>query len=490
MAAAVAWDDFTSPAYKLGDSSVASSEMWNQFCAVIEKGPRTGKLMMKGIPGLKTFAVLPDTPLRGLLGIDGGNRLFAVSGGTVYEVYGDGTFAALAGSVALGQHPVTMAANGFEIAIASAGYLFMALGAVPGPGNVVPINFSDNSGPVMAQTVDLLDNYFIANPPNSKQIFISNLAPDGSIWDPGDTAYKEGYADNIARVFCDNEQLWLFGFETTEPWTDTGALFPFQRIQDTVLKIGCTAPWSVSGALGIRFWLFNCVVYSAFGVQPQRVSDSGVEAALKSYGNISDAEGFCYVDGGRLFYVLSIPSAQATWVLDNSLGAWHRRAFYQAGQPGRYRPRVYARAFTMDLVGDYQSGAIYQLDPKTYTDAGGADLVRDRICPYITESNRNLKYPQLQIDMKTGVGLPVNPAQNTPGYNPQLMMRYSDDRGKTFKNWRYASVGIEGEYQRRVIYNQNGASRVGKVFQTRFTEPCEYQVSGAYLKITPPGEQR
>ena len=479
------WEDFTSPAYKLGEGAIASSVMWNQYCGLVEKGPRTGKYRLQGIPGLPDFATLPDNPVRGLLSIDGGNRLFAVSGSSVFEVFGDGTYSQLTGAVANGPHPVTMAANGFEIAIASAGLLFMALGAIVGPGTVVPQNFTDGT-PIKAGTVDLLDNYFIADIVDSKQIFISNLAPNGAIWDPGDTAFKEGYADNIARVFCDNEQLWLFGFETTEPWTDTGALFPFSRIQDTVLKIGCTAPYSVAGALGIRFWLFQGVVYSAYGIQPERVSDYGVEAAIKSYGNTSDAEAWCQVDGGHLFYCLSFPSSNVTWVYDYSIKAWHQRGFFAAGAFNRYRPRVYAKAFSKDLVGDYQSGKIYQLDPKTYTDAGGVPLVRDRICPYVTAGNANISYPQLEIDMRTGVGLPVAPDQ--PGFDPQLMMRYSDDRGRTFNNWRTASVGLAGDYERRVIYNQNGASWIGKTFQTRFTEPCPYQVNGAYLRTSAPGD--
>src|ERR1700722_13544555 len=87
LASPIEFADFTSPAYKLESPNVASSQMINLYCEVVEKGPRTGKLRVGGIPGMKSFATLPDEPVRGLIGIDGGNRLFAVAGSTVYEVF-------------------------------------------------------------------------------------------------------------------------------------------------------------------------------------------------------------------------------------------------------------------------------------------------------------------------------------------------------------------------------------------------------------------
>ena len=476
------WDDFTSPAYKLETTNAASSVMRNLYCETIEKGERKGKNRIVGIPGLKTFATLAGGPMRALLSIDSGNRLFAIAGGTVYEVFANGTSQALVGAIAMDSHPALMSTNGFQIAISSGGYLYLANGGSPA-GTVQPITFlaADGGGAVQAGTLTFMDQYFIVDQINSKTIFISNLAPNGNLWDPGDTAQKEGYSDNIARVYCTNEQLWLFGFDTTEVWQDTGALFPFQRIQGALMSIGCTAPYSVASYLGILFWFWNGSVYYSPSLTPQRISDYGVEQAIKSYGNVADAEGYCYTSGGHIFYVLTFPSVGRTWVYDLSLQAWHERLFWQNGQWQQYRARVYARAFNMDLVGDPLTGTIYQMDRLTYTDAGGVPLRRERVCPYIQEEEKMLRHNRLTVDVDTGVGLSV--AADQPGYDPQMIMRYSDDRGKTWSNERQASMGMLGMDKTRVIYRQNGSSRLGKAYEIVVSDPVPVSINGAYLEL-------
>lgn len=475
--------EFTEPSYRLETPNSASSRLVNLMPELIEKGPRAGKFRLRNIPGLRDFATLPDQPLRELLQIDSGNRLFAVSGSTVYEVFGDGTFLAMTGNVANSSHPAIMRSNGFQLAIASGGQLYLVNGISGGGGTVTPLNFTDGS-PIHAATLDFLDQYFIVSIIDSKQIFISNLAPDGATWDPGDTAIKEGYADNISRIFADNEQLWLFGFDTTEPFVNTGAIFPFQRIQNVVLKIGCSAPYSVAGIQGNRFWFWNGVVYWAYGLAPQRISDHGVEESIKTYGTTVDAEGFCYMSNGDPCYVLTFPTARRTWAYNLNLKAWHERLFWSAGQWSQYRPRVYARAFGKDLVGDSRSGKIYQMDPTYYFDADNAALRRQRICPYITDQNRNYRYDQLTLDMDTGIGLDVGPG--FLGYDPTVIMRYSDNRGKKWSNERQASAGRIGQVDTRVIFNQIGASRIGKVFDVVMTDPVPTVYNTAYLKTGAP----
>lgn len=458
--------------------------MRNLFCETIEQGPRQGKLRIRQIPGLPDFTTLPDQPLRGLLAIDSGNRLFAVGGSTVYEVFPDGSFLAATGdSLAVDPHPAFMATNGLQLAISSGGLLYIVNGTGPGlPAVVNQVQFV-GGGPVKAASVDFLDQYFIVNAPSTKQIFISALA-DGETWDPVDTALKEGYPDNIARVFADNEQLWLFGFDTTETDVATSNIFPFQRIQGAVSKVGCSAPYSVAGVLGFRAWLFKGAVYGAYGTTPERISDYGVEEAIKTYGNTVDAEAWCYTSGGHVFYVLSFPNVGKTWVYDKSVKGWHERGFWDAGQFTQYRGRVYAQAFNKDLVGDYKSGKIFVMDPKVYTDAGGVALRRQQICPYLTDNMKNSRFNQLTIDGDTGIGLDVAPDQ--PGYDPQIIMKYSKNRGKSYGNERQASMGRVGENETRVIFNQLGSSRIGMVFDVVVTDPVPIVYNTAYLKIGAP----
>ena len=92
-----------------------------------------------------------------------------------------------------------------------------------------------------------------------------------------------------------------------------------------------------------------------------------------------------------------------------------------------------------------------------------------------------LRHNRLTVDVDTGVGLSV--AADQPGYDPQMIMRYSDDRGKTWSNERQASMGMLGMDKTRVIYRQNGSSRLGKAYEIVVSDPVPVSINGAYLEL-------
>lgn len=479
---------FVGPAYRLDTPNAAGDRAVNLFLEQVEQGPRQGKLRQRKTPGLKFFHQIGTGPIRALW--SNATDLFCVSGGELWQVNNPSqahTHATLIGPVANGTNPATIVTNGFQLLIASAGQLYFDAGDGTGVRPVVDIFGT----PVAAATATFLDNYIIVNIPNTKQIQISALAPNGATWDPADVAEKEGQPDNILRVYADNEQLFLFGNDTLEVWINTGGLFPFSRIQGAVFPIGCDSAWSVAGAAGIRMWLWKGVVWAASGLQPTRVSDFGVEQAIKGYTleDQQNSEAFAWVDAGHLFYALSFPFSGATWVFDYSNKTWHERLYYSNGQYGRFRGRVYARAFGLDLVGDYASNAIYSMDPTWGYDAPPitnpagtpVPLRWRRVCPYITDNLKNTRYNRLTLDMDTGVGLQVPVGQ--VAQDPHVMMRYSRNRGKTWSNERQASLGAVGEYDKRVFFNQLGSSYVGLACDVYGTDPVLTSINAAYIDL-------
>ena len=445
---------------------------------------------------------MPQGPITALWA--GGVRMFAIAGSQLYEVYIDGTFSPSLGYVGLGTAPAEIVSNGFQLAIASAGQGYITGGPIiPIPGHepdqsVVPI--IDEAGQILyAATMAFMDQYFIAGIANSKQIRISQLAPDGGSWDPGDAAIKEAYSDNIQRVWVDSpggELLFLFGAQTQEIWQDTGGLFPFTRISGAVYPIGCDSAWSVAGANGMRFWIWNGTIWGQAGTAaPSRISDFGVEQAIRGYPQLNipgysyfdqtNCEGSCYIYGGHVFYMLSFPQAGVTWVYDAATQNWHKRLQWANNQWNRYRPRMFAQQWGMTFGGDYETGAIYVLDPSVYTDYlnGAIPLRRDRIAPYITDRMKNQRYNRLELDMATGVGLPV--AQGTPGYDPQIGMRYSPDRGNTWSAWRQTSIGKQGQYNKRAFWPQLGSSYIGMTAHVSITDPIDASINAAYLDVSP-----
>ncbi len=485
------WPGFCAGSYTLESPNAACSELINYYTEIIEEvGPRQGRTRIRQIPGLPKLLTLPLRPIRALWA--GGTRAFAVAGNQLFEFYQDGTFSPPLGFIAPGTNPAIIVSNGFQLAIASAGLGFITNGPlVPIPGHpsdssVVPI-IDTTGAPVQAATMAFMDQYFIAGIQNSKQVMISNLAPAGAVWDPGDTAIKEAYSDNIQRVWVDQpggEMLFLFGAETLEIWQDTGGLFPFQRIQAAVYPFGCDSAWSVAGGTGARFWLWNKAIWASIGTGlPQRVSDYGVEQAIKGYSYFDqvNAEAGWYADGNHSFYAISFIEANVTWVYDLAMKAWHKRLYWHNNQWNRYRPRMFASQWGMNLAGDYETGDIYILDPTVYTDAQGVPLRRDRIAPYVGQEMKNVRYNRLTLDMNTGVGLAV--AQNAPGWDPQIGMRYSNNRGKTWSNWRTQSLGKLGEDDKRVFFTTLGAARIGWTAHTSVTDPIDASINGADLDV-------
>lgn len=472
------WPQFAGPDYVLESPSASLSELINFYLEQLEEGIRKGQFRMRQIPGLLYYKTVDPGPIRALwAGID---RLFVVSGGGLWEVFqNQATPAVSFGSVGNGPTPAIIQANGAQLAISSAG-----LGYISNGGPCLPILLSDGT-PLEASSMAFLDQYFIAGVINTNQVRISALA-DGNIWPVDDVAEKEAYADHIVRVWVDQpggELLWLFGNDTYEVWQNTGGLFPFQRIPAAVFSVGCDSPYSVAGGQGLRFWLWHGVIYGASGLPPQRVSDFGVEQAIKgySYFDQTNAEAFFYIEGGHLFYAISFIEAGVTWVYDHSIKSWAKRALWKNNQWQRYRPRVYAKQWGKHYVGDYASGTIWIMDPNTYTDAEALPLRRDRIAPYLTDNMNNQRYNRLTLDMDTGVGINVD--STALGYDPQVGMRYSVDRGKTWSDWRQQSAGKIGETLRRVFWTQMGSSRIGITVQVSMDAPVGCTINTAYLEV-------
>jgi PKD repeat protein len=70
----------------------------------------------------------------------------------------------------------------------------------------------------------------------------------------------------------------------------------------------------------------------------------------------------------------------------------------------------------------------------------------------------------------------------TPGEDPQVMLRISNDGGKTFISEQWRSAGKAGEYLARVEWNRLGAAR-RRVFEVVVTDPIPWRLTGAYLKL-------
>jgi hypothetical protein len=81
----------------------------------------------------------------------------------------------------------------------------------------------------------------------------------------------------------------------------------------------------------------------------------------------------------------------------------------------------------------------------------------------------------VQIDIETGLGLPVG-----QGDNPQGMIQVSKDGGHVWGAEKWVPLGKIGEYRRRATRRRLGAAR-DIAIRFRITDPIPRRLCGAYL---------
>jgi hypothetical protein len=474
----------------LGSSYVARSinaadnRCVNLFPEVIPEGGKEPGFLNRA-PGLQFQQTIGTGPIRALWAHQtNGSDFYVVSGTEFYKVTGLTATPTKLGDVT-GTGPVSIADNGTQIFLACNGPSYIY--------NEVTNVFAQITDPDFpgAVTVGYLDGYFVFNEPNSQKVWVTQLF-DGTSVDPLDFASAEGSPDGLVGLIVDHREAWLFGTDSVEVWYNAGSAdFPLTRIQGAFNEIGCVAAFSIAKLDNGLFWLGTDargqgIVYRANGYTGQRVSTHAIEYAIAQYGNISDAIGYTYQQEGHAFYVLTFPSANATWVYDVATQAWHERAGWNTstGQFTRHRSNCQCNFGGNTVVGDYENGNIYTLDLDVYSDNGGIQkwLRSWRALPTGQNNLKRTAQHSLQLDCESGTGLITG-----QGSDPEIMLRFSDDGGHTWSNEHLSKMGKIGEYYRRVFWRRLGMTLKlrDRVYEVSMTDPVKTAIMGAELLISP-----
>jgi len=458
--------------------NAADNRMVNLFPEVVPEG---GKALgwLQRAPGLKFQQTIGTGPIRALWVV--GTELYVVSGSSVYKLLSLLGAPVLIGSVS-GTGPVSIADNGTQIFFACNGPSYIYNRTTDAFAAITDPDF------VGAVSVAYLDGYFVFNEPNSQRVWVTTLL-DGSTVDPLDFASAEGAPDALVALTVDHREAWLFGTNSVEVWYNTGAAdFPLERIQGAFNELGCAAPNSIAKLDNRLFWLGSDargsgVVYVANGYTGARISTHAIEWQIQSYGTIADAVAYTYQQDGHAFYVLTFPSANATWVYDVATQAWHARAGFIDNAFTRHRSNCQASFENTVVVGDFENGNVYTLDLNTYADNDQVQkwLRSWRAIPPGENQLARTTHHNLQLDIESGVGL--NAGQ---GSDPQVMLRWSDDGGHTWSNEHWVSIGRIGEYYTRAIWRRLGMTLKlrDRVYEISMTDPVKTAIMGAELQIS------
>ena len=202
-----------------------------------------------------------------------------------------------------------------------------------------------------ADRVDYLDTFLVFNQPGTRNFYctLSNVLTI----DPTYIAAKTSYPDNIQVHMVNHRELWLLGSQkSTELWYDAGGTqFPFQIEPGVYIEQGCVAKASVARHDVEIFWLGinadgKATVFLGKDYKAQPISTYAIAQKLSDYTTISDAIGMVYQQQDHIFYVLTFPSANATWVYDRRENLWHERMWLDSnGGENRIRPNFLIAAY-------------------------------------------------------------------------------------------------------------------------------------------------
>lgn len=437
-------------------------------------------------PGLKLLASSPlgVSPSRGLYTATNGN-LYRIVGNSVYSV--DSAWVhTLLGTMATSTGMCYMIDNGLVMVIvdgSSMGYCVDI--ASNNYGTIAPSNFYGGN------RVQYLDTYFLLNKPGTQIWYISLSLVTfaqlvaGTAFNALDFAAKVGYADPLITLSVVHREVWLLGSLTGEVWYNSGAAdFTYEQLPGAFIEHGIIAVDSVAEYDLGAYWVSRDkagigMVLKGSQYVAERITTHAIETELSKYSTISDAVGKIYQQRGHVFYVLTFPTADKTWVYDESQRLWHERASIDNnGVFHAVKFNCLASAYGKIVAGDTTAGTLYQLDIDTYKDLE-MPIPRIRSWPHLLDDDKRVIYPGFAAKM--GVGEDDGSLDSTSQTNPPVVfLRWSDDGGKTFGNAMAQSLGALGQWKTDIQWNRLGMGR-DRVFELSWSVPAKTALNGAYL---------
>jgi hypothetical protein len=527
--------------------NAADARMVNLFPEIV---PEAGKepAFLNRAPGLELLATIGSGPIRGLWAFSSSDSTaFVVSGTELYKI--NTSYAATLLGTVVGTGPVSLADNGTQLFIAANGpsYIYNnttnVFGQItdpdfPGAVTVCYLDgyfvFNEPNSQKLWVTA-LLDGTSI----DPLEFASTEGSPDGLIAVAANFREVWAFGTNSIEVWYDSGATDFPLQRIQGAFNELGCAAPY-----SVAKMDNGMFWLGRDRRG------QGMVYRANGYTGQRISTHAVEWQIQQYSDISDAIAYTYQQGGHSFYVLTFPTGNATWVYDAATEAWHERAGWVNGDFTRHRSNCQMAFNNQIVVGDYANGNLYAFDLDVYADNGSIQkwLRSWRALPIGQNNLKRTAHHSLQLDCESGVGLNLYPGYNSenidtesglnlvaeyvqtflatqsgvtltteagdgfeplgqyelsdtditgyeivtnsypaaPGYNPEVMLRWSDDAGHTWSNEHWSPVGKIGNYQHRVFWRRLGMTLKlrDRVYEVSGTDPVKTVIMGAELILS------
>ncbi|MFM7012464.1 MAG: hypothetical protein ACKO0Z_24575 [Betaproteobacteria bacterium] len=160
-------------------------------------------------------------------------------------------------------------------------------------------------------------------------------------------------------------------------------------------------------------------------------------------------------------------------MFDVSTNEWHQRKSYGYDN---WRPVFTAQIDGVTFAGDSLTGRIAKLDGETFTEFGS--IVRaEGTCPPVSGGSTMIHH-RLEMMFEAGVGTLATPA-------PQVMLKWSDDNGKSWSNEIWRNLGAQGGYGTRTIWNRLGKAKKHRIYKWAISDSVRRTLIDATLDLEP-----
>lgn len=420
------------------------------------------QLQLRQRAGLELFKTVGNGPLRNVCAKDGtfGGASVIVSGSAAWTLDSTGTKTMLTGTV--GGNGWVDIDLGQDSDLNSFGRIATGEGlyAVTHDGLVTRETFPVTAGAI---SVCFHRGFWLAVATGTQQAYYQ--VPGDTTWTALSFASAEYNPDPLVGIRTRGDQFALLGSSTFEAWTLTGqaspALAPYGGLNT---DFGCRALATAVNCEGSLLFVDNkCRVRRWDGGLPNTVSGPGLAQLIRAV-SAEDLKAWFYQADDHRFYVLSIGS-NSTWVYDlDGQGAQWTTA--KSVGFDFWKAHLGASMGDVTIALDSVSTQVYRLDPDRVTD--GTDAV-PVVCTAIVEGqDTSIPCSNVAALMDFGAG-----PYTGQGSAPLVGMRYSDDQGKTWTGWQYASLATAGVYNQLPRWNGLGAipAIFGRIFQFAVSDP-------------------
>ncbi|HLA60907.1 MAG TPA: hypothetical protein VK626_01555 [Nitrospiraceae bacterium] len=449
--------------YQLRSKPASTARLVNCFAEQLPPDAKTAVLLGR-TPGVTDWTTVGTGPIPpgGMLPAMG--LLFVVSASKLYSVTAN-RVATLLGDVGIPGN-IDMDTNGSAVVVVNEPLAYYWDGATF--GQITDPDFLA----LGANGVEFDDNFMLFTEPNSDVFFGADLGSVTS-FDALNFASAEGSPDKLRGLKVDHRQAILLGTDSLELWQNIGQQgFPFDRAANGFIEIGCFNAKTAVKLDNSVFWVANdYTVRRLDGNTPTRVSTHAVEQFLTTV-TIASGYAYGYTQDGHLFYVLTF--SEGTYVYDCTTKEWHERGTY--GKTN-WIAGVHAQAFGLELVGDTTSNRIGYLSATDYDEWGGIQRMEWTYQPVYAQGKRAFHH-RLQMICEVGVGLTLG-----QGSDPQIMLDYSDDSGKTWFSMPNRSLGKIGNYRQIVTWDRLGSTENTRVYRGAVSDPVRVAITDTILDV-------